>query len=516
MSLWGVRIFLILISLSVVSLVAAYVLFKCRSDKRGFFVLALFSTSILVLGSLLEAISVNTSEALTAVRVFYLGGGLCVLFFIFFYADYCDIRLPRIIRVLLAAITLLYIIAVWTSDTTGLFFSSITPSQDGSYCLTYAPGRISVYFQLYYIVYAAISFILIIKKITISQGNVRKSLTLCTIAMLLPLLARAIEDFSKLFSTETSSTTVNVLIYAISSIIYYIAIKKFDMLDNSPVSFSRALDTISHAVVILDEKQRFVSANEAARKLFPWLSEQTRLGAIYDSPDWPAELSESVFSDGEFSTDFEMGNCDRHFHVTGRPFKADISHRNHWFVMIQDVTESEHFIKRLEEAAYTDTLTGLYNRRHFAEIATPFIERARRSDSPYYVMMADLDFFKNINDMHGHLAGDAVLQHAANIMKSSMRSYDIVARWGGEEFIFLITDSDVEHVLALAERIRSAFETSICVNDGEKLPITISLGVVQSDSESNDITKLILRADEALYKAKQDGRNRVVLWSADE
>ena len=131
-------------------------------------------------------------------------------------------------------------------------------------------------------------------------------------------------------------------------------------------------------------------------------------------------------------------------------------------------------------------------------------------------MIADLDFFKKINDEHGHLAGDAVLRHTAAIMKSTVRSYDIVSRWGGEEFIFLITDSNMEDVTALAERIRYAIEHTECEYEGKKLHTTVSFGIAQSGDEDVDMTELILRADRALYISKQEGRNRVTLWSADE
>jgi diguanylate cyclase (GGDEF)-like protein len=183
-----------------------------------------------------------------------------------------------------------------------------------------------------------------------------------------------------------------------------------------------------------------------------------------------------------------------------------------WSVLIRDVTESANFIKRLEEAAYTDKLTGLYNRRHFSEIATPFIERARRSGMPYYFMIVDIDDFKDVNDIYGHLAGDVVLRGMAQVMKQTVRPYDIIARWGGEEFCLIITDIDEAGVLRLAERIRYGVETYECEFMGKPLRVTISLGVAKNDDDC-DITELTMRADEALYTAKNTGKNRVVMWS---
>jgi diguanylate cyclase (GGDEF)-like protein len=175
------------------------------------------------------------------------------------------------------------------------------------------------------------------------------------------------------------------------------------------------------------------------------------------------------------------------------------------------VTESENFVKRLEEAAYIDTLTGLYNRRHFSEIAAPIIERARRTGTPYYFMMVDIDDFKDVNDVHGHLAGDAVLRGVAQTMKQTVRPYDILARWGGEEFMLIITDIDEPGVLNLSERIRREVAAYACEYMGKVIGVTISAGLARNADECG-ITDLTLRADEALYTAKAGGKNSVVMW----
>jgi diguanylate cyclase (GGDEF)-like protein len=165
----------------------------------------------------------------------------------------------------------------------------------------------------------------------------------------------------------------------------------------------------------------------------------------------------------------------------------------------------------LEKFAYTDALTGLYNRRHFMELAQTVLEKAKRFDTVSYAMIMDLDFFKKVNDTYGHLAGDEVLKNAALVMKNTLRSYDLLARYGGEEFVVLISETGKEDVLNLAERIRESIAATPCVYNCIKIPCTVSIGVAATFPDCT-IESLIDRADKGLYQAKESGRNQVILF----
>ncbi|MCL1812598.1 MAG: sensor domain-containing diguanylate cyclase [Treponema sp.] len=169
----------------------------------------------------------------------------------------------------------------------------------------------------------------------------------------------------------------------------------------------------------------------------------------------------------------------------------------------------------LEKFAYTDTLTGIYNRRHFMELAQNPLDKAKRFGKFCYAMIMDLDFFKKVNDTYGHLAGDEVLKNAANVMKNTLRSYDLLCRYGGEEFVVLVAESTKEASLNLAERIREAIVATPCVYNVLKIPVTMSIGVAESFPDCT-IESLIDRADKALYMAKEQGRNRVVFYTGEE
>jgi diguanylate cyclase (GGDEF)-like protein len=179
------------------------------------------------------------------------------------------------------------------------------------------------------------------------------------------------------------------------------------------------------------------------------------------------------------------------------------------YMAVDKINSTSIRAEELERFAYTDALTGLYNRRHFMELAQNSLEKVRRYNSPCYAMIMDLDFFKKVNDTYGHLAGDEVLKDASAVMKNTLRSYDLLARYGGEEFVVLVTDTGKDDVLHLAERIRESIAATPCIYNCIKIICTVSIGVAAFFSGCT-VTSLIDKADKALYRAKESGRNRVV------
>jgi diguanylate cyclase (GGDEF)-like protein len=171
--------------------------------------------------------------------------------------------------------------------------------------------------------------------------------------------------------------------------------------------------------------------------------------------------------------------------------------------------EMQEHIHALEEMARVDALTKLFNRRHFDMTLEAEVSRAHRYDVPLSLIMADVDFFKRINDNYGHLIGDEVLCHVAEVLQAGARRSDMIARYGGEEFALILTSTPGENAEPVAERMRSGLEQRpVAFADGQMLRVTMSLGY--ASLQKGDTPKsLIERADAALYRAKAAGRNRV-------
>lgn len=165
----------------------------------------------------------------------------------------------------------------------------------------------------------------------------------------------------------------------------------------------------------------------------------------------------------------------------------------------------------LRHLATRDPLTSLWNHGAIMEILERELARGQREGSPVGVIMGDLDHFKRINDTHGHMVGDAVLREAAQRMREVLRSYDMIGRYGGEEFLIVLPACDAATTTALAERIRESIAQMIIDPSDQALPVTISFGTTASDQvQAVDAGRLLRTADAALYRAKHAGRNRVV------
>ena len=175
--------------------------------------------------------------------------------------------------------------------------------------------------------------------------------------------------------------------------------------------------------------------------------------------------------------------------------------------------ELAHSHEQINQLTVTDGLTGIANRRAFERALEVMHTRALRRDSAFSLIICDIDLFKKINDSCGHPFGDHVIQQVATEMKTLVRSGDLAARIGGEEFAVLLEDTDKKGAAEVAERLRDRVEKKKIYHQGHPWPVTISIGVAAFPGDTGDTEKLINYADQALYRAKKSGRNRVVCWN---
>jgi diguanylate cyclase (GGDEF)-like protein len=488
---------------------------NCRSEKKNWFVLCMVATLLYVLGNFMEVTSHSTEAALNGVKVMYIGSCYMAPLFLLFILDYCEIKLKtRILHIVLFAIATATLVIVWTTEYTHLMYREFVFTDESTVRgLQVVEQGPAYYFVFGFALLCIVSSIVVVATRMVKWNkSYRFTLILLMLSAAAPLVANVFYILSSyILQSDLHGVNITPFALVLTNFLFYINVLRHDLFDFAPRANSATLDMIRDGVLFLDRNMNYTSSNEVAQSLFPELRKFGKGKPIADMPDWPENLSNLDVSD-------EHQNIT--FHISG---KSEDEHRvfNAWVnsirngaktlgivVLIQDITDNIQLMKQLEDAAFTDGLTELYNRRHFMELIAIQFERTKRTGVPSCVLLFDLDYFKKVNDTYGHLAGDEVLRFVAKKVKQIVRAYDIVARYGGEEFVVFLSDMGKDVAIHLAERIREAIENSYCVYEDKEIKVTCSIGVTEAvGSVSTD--EVLKKADQAMYLAKESGRNRV-------
>jgi len=275
---------------------------------------------------------------------------------------------------------------------------------------------------------------------------------------------------------------------------------------------------IGMAIVGLDG--RFLQVNEALADILGYTVKQLQK-KTFQQITHPEDLEKDI-TQFEQLRDGVIKNYQlekRYFHKQGNLIwvllsvsvvRDEADKALYFIAQIQDVTERKYLMDRFVNQARIDYLTNLSNRRYFMEQAEAELHRALRYETSFALLMIDIDHFKQINDTYGHKTGDLVLQKLSELLKQSLREVDILGRIGGEEFAILLPESKLENAVEVAERLRTQIANSILVEEnGVAIRFTVSVGIALLDSANKTLDALFAQADEALYKAKNSGRNCV-------
>lgn len=327
-----------------------------------------------------------------------------------------------------------------------------------------------------------------------------------------------IEIFLEYFAQKTDSSLNIAMLRDLIERFHRMNIK----LEESEELYRSILTAMSEGIVIQDRSGQIITANESAEKILGLTIDQMA-GRTSIDPRWKAIHEDgSVFPGSEHPAMVTMR--------TGRPLQNVImgvhkatgelswisinsqpifGHEGNDPAMVVttfvDITERRMWEEELKRISVTDHLTQVFNRVKLTETLREEMKRAERYQIPLSLIMFDIDHFKNINDGYGHDAGDYVLVEIVRLVQQMVRDTDVMARWGGEEFMLVLPSTESEDAFCLAERIRKRIEENAFETVGN---VTASFGIteyVPSDSED----ELMKRLDDALYKAKRSGRNRV-------
>ena len=293
-------------------------------------------------------------------------------------------------------------------------------------------------------------------------------------------------------------------------------------LNSSKERIKEITASMGEGLFVINDKGGLEFMNPEAEKILGWTFEEIKsfdldhLVHIHNEDTDEECIVGKIYKDKEknhFETEFFKRKNGEVFPVsmTVSPIHRNTNLYSGSVVIFEDITERKNMEQKLTRLALHDRLTGLYNRGSFDEKISDELSRSTRYDRQLTLLMLDIDFFKKVNDNYGHQAGDEALKNVADIIKNSIRISDYPARFGGEEFMVILPETQSEKAVDLAERIRKTIESEdIHISETQTIHITISIGVATSVKDIS-ADQLVKKVDEALYKAKNNGRNQVCI-----
>ena len=289
--------------------------------------------------------------------------------------------------------------------------------------------------------------------------------------------------------------------------------------------FSDIVEHSEDGIVIIDKHHNIIYFNKGAQKIFGYapnevleqhlsilLPERFHLHHELMIEEIGAGSMICKHSGQRSPLIFGLRKDDTEF-VTGTAIvKIKGKFSQHYAVIVRNLNEKKKTEEELLRIAATDPLTGAFNRREFTALADHEGVRSSRYNHPLSILMLDLDHFKHLNDVYGHAAGDKVLQKFTALCCDTLRTMDIFGRWGGEEFVVLLPETDAKEAAVIAERLRKIISQNVFIHNDQKIAFTVSIGITQYQSGETTIDAPFGRVDAAVYDAKKAGRDRISIY----
>lgn len=335
----------------------------------------------------------------------------------------------------------------------------------------------------------------------------RQKLVLVILATLFPLFTNLAMVFNFFPNIHGN---IDVFGFSVAGIILGVVFYLDKILEIQPVATRQLMDDISDALLVFNTNHELTQSNPIAKKLFGDPIAPDVKSHFLDLLKGLKEDDERAFIHSRLV--LPRDGEDMHFDVKISSLIA-MNRLVGYSVLLRDVSALIHSMEQLEQLAVTDPLTGLHNRRYFHVEGERMMEQALRYAHPICVMTFDVDHFKEINDQFGHPVGDEVLKHIAAQIRVSTRKTDIAARFGGDEFVFLLPESSTQFALSLSKRLQNLFRNKPFAMGGSEFRLTASFGIACFVPETGQtvptLDELVRYADQKLYEAKQAGRNQI-------
>lgn len=404
------------------------------------------------------------------------------------------------------SLSFLILISVFTNKVYGLYYSYIRIDNTGPFpSANLGKGLLYIINMGWIFISIFISLLLFILHYRSLPSILRKPVSILIIGSLWTIIGSTIY-FSGLIPWKVD---IGPVIISVNSIIFAIGILRLKLFDVSPIVRDRIFESMKDGIIVTNPEGIIIDFNPAAQEFIPNLSrEWVGKYLLKMIPSLETSLNENPET---ILLSLENKEGNQFYEIRQVPITNTTGKKIGIAWYIRQITEQKKLLEQLKFYAERDSLTGIWNRRKWIELAEYEVRRAERYKRPLSLIYIDIDHFKNINDLIGHIAGDKVLSDFTKLISSQIRENDIFGRIGGEEFAIILPETNKENAKIVAERLLKVTADNKIKFSNIEVSITISIGVTayECDVEGISLEELMRKGDRALYEAKRLGRNRI-------
>lgn len=418
-----------------------------------------------------------------------------------------DAWLNRRVVTLFNLASIIMLVLVWTNGWHGLVWKQMVQDDSGPFtmlALTHGPAFWAwIFFSHINII---VALVVLSKAYLVSSIIIRRQYRFMFIAFLTPFIANIVYLYKLLPVPNLDPTPIS---FCLAILLMGCCFIRYRMYDVMPIARYEVFMSLPDGIMVIDNHDRLAFINPAAETILGQSNDDvvgSELCNFIDRKILPDQTEqEHVTHEMEIAIKGKDKTFDLRFSRLSSTQKEHLG----WLIVWRDISQRKTLENELRCLASTDSLTGAYNRRHFINKGRDEVERCLRYGKSMSVLMLDIDHFKKINDEFGHDVGDLTLQAFTRICKGGLRNFDTFGRLGGEEFAVLMPETDIHQAISIAERLRKAIMEMQVLAGKQAVTMTASIGIASLDDHNQDIESILKSADQALYQAKNSGRNRV-------
>lgn len=513
-----VYILVVIIAGVLSSLLCLYAQFRLK-DAPGAkpYILATLFSAIFTFSYAFELASPTLERIKFWLHVEYLSMPFIPVFILLMCLEYVGHRLKQWMYYILFVVPIITIFMHGTNELHHLYYTSIQLNSDSPFpILKVERGPwffVHSIFLFLCLMISVIALLMQLKKAKLFRFRMQAVLMVAGIIM--PIIA----NYFYINGLSPYGIDLGPVSMSISFIFHGTALLSYQMFNVTPIARDTVFENMKDGVIVLNQNGIIVDYNNALLDAIPILNSHVIGKSIVDVVGRNGQLAEIILLEKECDYELSQDGEIAYYHIRFSTVKNKYNYDIGKIITFVNVTERVNLQERLKDLASIDGLTQVYNRNFFMEESERIIESLSINGGKVSVIMIDIDYFKNVNDTFGHEAGDMVLARIASLAKDSLRTNDIMGRYGGEEFIICMPDTSLMVAYELAQSIRMQITQTAMPFIDKEIRVTSSFGISSALTGNGDtsqtLQRLMREADQALYGAKRKGRNYVELYEQD-